>query len=389
MKTKTKNKRNKHNLFNKTKKVTIPSSTPLKIRRISDNIAGNIERNNVLFFSKRKTGIHSYSPTINQKLISLKSIPRSEIIDCNNKSAFELKEPLKINVRGKCYNYYEPQALQFLLKNLAANKHINPKKIVPPIQAQSNCWFNAMFVTFFVSDKGRKFFHFFRQLMIEGKQKDGSIIPNNLTNAFSLLNFAVEACLTGNKYAYELNTNSIIGDIYKNIPPSYKKQHSIIVDVGNAGNPLEYYISIINYLNNNSILLMLVEDSDSSWREKIIHMTKGTTHLPHIIVLEVYDDKAITFNKKPRSFMVNEAKYILDSSVVRDTTGQHFSATITCEGEQMGYDGMSFHRLVPLTWKDKLNKDFTWEFEGSNDLDETPLRWNYMKSYQLLMYYRS
>ena len=246
-----------------------------------------------------------------------------------------------------------------------------------------------MFVTFFVSDKGRKFFHFFRQLMIEGKQKDGSIIPTNLRNAFSLLNFAIEACLTGNKYAYELNTNSIIHDIYQNIPSSYKKQHSIIVDVDNAGNPLEYYMSIINYLNNNSILLMLVEDSDSLWREKIIHMTRGTTHLPHIIVLEVYDDKAGGFNEKPRSFMVNEAKYVLDSSVVRDTTMQHFSATITCEGQQMGYDGMSFHRLVSLTWKDKLNKDFTWEFKGSDNTDGTPLKWNYMKSYQLLMYYRS
>ena len=389
MKTKTNNKKIKKLSFNKTKKVSIPSSTPLKIQKISDNIAGNIERNNTLFFSKRKTGIHSYSPTINQKLVSLKSIPRSEIIDCNNKSAFELKEPLKINVRSKCYNYYEPQAIQFLLKNLAANKHINPKKIVPPIQSQSNCWFNAMFVTFFVSDKGRKFFHFFRQLMIEGKQKDGSIIPANLRNAFSLLNFAIEACLTGNKYAYELNTNSIIHDIYQNIPSSYKKQHSIIVDVDNAGNPLEYYMSIIHYLNNNSILLMLVEDSDSLWREKIIHMTKGTTHLPHIIVLEVYDDKAGRFNEKPRSFTVNEAKYVLDSSVVRDTTRQHFSATITCEGQQMGYDGMSFHRLVPLTWKDKLNKDFTWEFKGSDNTDGTPLKWNYMKSYQLLMYYRS
>ena len=389
MKTKTNNKKIKQLSFNKTKKVSIPSSTPLKIQKISDNIAGNIERNNTLFFSKRKTGIHSYSPTINQKLVSLKSIPRSEIIDCNNKSAFELKEPLKINVRGKCYNYYETEAIKFLLKNLAANKHINPKKIVPPIQSQSNCWFNAMFVTFFVSDKGRKFFHFFRQLMIEGKQKDGSIIPTNLRNAFSLLNFAIEACLTGNKYAYELNTNSIIHDIYQNIPSSYKKQHSIIVDVDNAGNPLEYYMSIINYLNNNSILLMLVEDSDSLWREKIIHMTKGTTHLPHIIVLEVYDDKAGRFNEKPRSFTVNEAKYVLDSSVVRDTTRQHFSATITCEGQQMGYDGMSFHRLVPLTWKDKLNKDFTWEFKGSDNTDGTPLKWNYMKSYQLLMYYRS
>ena len=389
MKSKTNNKRIKQLSLNKTKKVSIPSSTPLKIQKISDNIADNIERNNTLFFSKRKTGIHSYSPTINQKLVSLKSISRSEIIDCNNKSAFELKESLKINVRGKCYNYYEHEAIQFLLKKLSANKHINPKKIVPPIQSQSNCWFNAMFVTFFVSDKGRKFFHFFRQLMIEGNQKDGSIIPTNLRNAFSLLNFAIEACLTGNKYAYELNTNSIIHDIYQNIPSSYKKQHSIIVDVDNAGNPLEYYISIINYLNNNSILLMLVEDSDSLWREKIIHMTRGTTHLPHIIVLEVYDDTVGVFDEKPRSFTVNEAKYVLDSSVVRDITRQHFSATITCEGQQMGYDGMSFHRLVPLTWKDKLNKDFTWEFEGSDNTDGTPLKWNYMKSYQLLMYYRS
>ena len=28
-------------------------------------------------------------------------------------------------------------------------------------QAQSNCWFNTMFVMFFISDKGRKFFSTF------------------------------------------------------------------------------------------------------------------------------------------------------------------------------------------------------------------------------------
>jgi hypothetical protein len=66
-----------------------------------------------------------------------------------------------------CVPYYEPKAVKFLLKNLSANKHIKIDKIIPPIQSQSNCWFNTMFVTLFVSDKGRKFFHFFRQLMIE------------------------------------------------------------------------------------------------------------------------------------------------------------------------------------------------------------------------------
>jgi hypothetical protein len=55
----------------------------------------------------------------------------------------------------------------------------------------------------------------------------------------------------------------------------------------------------------------------------------------------------------------------------------------------MGYDGMSFHRLVSLDWKQRLNTNINWQFEGTNDNDGTPLEWNFMKSYQLLMYYRS
>jgi hypothetical protein len=54
----------------------------------------------------------------------------------------------------------------------------------------------------------------------------------------------------------------------------------------------------------------------------------------------------------------------------------------------MGYDGMSFHRIVKLKWKDKINKNYNWQFEGTTDYDGTPLEWNFTKSYQLLMYYR-
>jgi hypothetical protein len=133
--------------------IKIPSITPIKI---SNKI------NNAL----RKG---SYSPTINKQLITLKSIDREDLMDCNIEAAYQLKEPLQIGVKEKCYYYYLPEAKRFLLRNLAANKHIDPNKVVPPIQSHSNCWFNAMFVTFFVSDKGRKFFHFLCQLMIEGK----------------------------------------------------------------------------------------------------------------------------------------------------------------------------------------------------------------------------
>ena len=140
--------------------------------------------------------ISSYSPTINKDLITLSTIPREEIQSCNLQNAYLLKEPLKIAVSHKfgnilCLEYYKPEAEKLLLKNLKANKHVNPKKIVPPIQSHGNCWFNAMFANFFISDKGRKFFQFFRQLMIKGTQKNKSPIPDNLRDVFALLNFGI------------------------------------------------------------------------------------------------------------------------------------------------------------------------------------------------------
>ena len=359
------------------REIIVPNSTPLSIRKISNKIA-------------RKLVSGSYAPTINQALVTLKSIPRKDLLNCNIEAAFKLKEPLQIGIPGtkKCYNYHTVEAQKFLLMNLAADKHIDPKKIIPPIQAQSNCWFNTMFVTFFISDKGRKFFHFLRQLMIEGKQQDGTVIPDKLRDAFALLNFGIDACLTGNEYAYKLNTNSIIHLIYKAIPKSYIQEYPYIIDVDKAGNPLLYYISIINYLNNRSIQILFIRDANSNWKEKVIETVPKMGHLPHIIVFEIYDETASEFNKKPLSFVVNEGKYEIDSAVVRDVSKQHFCATLTCEGKEMGYDGMSFHRLVSLNWKNNLNSNISWQFEGTKDYDGTPLEWNFMKSYQLLMYYR-
>ena len=371
----------KHNKTVKRKReILVPSKTPKVIRNISNRIAGKLASN-------------SYSPTINNELVSLKSIPRKELLDCNIEAAFHLKEPLQIGIPGKlydnrCFYYYMPEAKKFLLRNLAADKHIIPSKIIPPIQSQSNCWFNAMFVTFFVSDKGRKFFHFLRQLMIEGKQKDGSVIPTKLRDAFALLNFGIDACLTGNEYAYKLNTNSIIHLLYESIPKSYRDNDQYIVDVDKASNPLLYYIGIINFLNNTSIQMLFIRYADSKWKDKIVENVQKMAHLPHIIVLEVFDDMAGEFNKKPVSFTVNNGKYYIDSAVVRDINKEHFCAAITCEGKEMGYDGMSFHRLVPLEWKHKMNTNISWQFEGTNNYDGKPLEWNFMKSYQLLMYYR-
>ena len=376
------NHRRKHYRTMRTYDLIIPNSTPLRIRKISNRIDNALTKGNNALTKG------SYSPTINKQLVTLKSMDREDLLNCNTEKAFRLKEPLQIGIKNKCYYYYTPEAKRFLLQNLRANKHIDPKKVIPPIQSHSNCWFNAMFATFFVSDKGRKFFHFLRQLMIEGKQQDGTVIPNNLRDAFALLNFGVDACLTGNEFAYQLNTNSIIHLLYKGIPDSYKTKYPYIVDIDEAGNPLLYYTSIINYLHNSSIQVLFIRNTNSKWKQLVTESILKSSHLPHIIVLEVYDEFASEFNKKPILFSVKDAKYQIDSAVVRDISKQHFCSTITCEGKEMGYDGASFHRLVPLAWKNIMNKDMDWEFEGTKDYNGKMLKWNFMKSYQLLMYYR-
>jgi hypothetical protein len=369
--------------------LVIPSSTPVQVRKISNKINAALIKDSFDLTKGRfasKTG--SYSPTINQQLVTLKSIERTNLMDCNTEEAFKLKDSLQIGINSKCYYYYTREAKKFLLQNLASNKHIDYKKIIPPIQSHSNCWFNAMFVTFFVSDKGRKFFHFLRQLMIEGKQQDGTAIPENLSDAFALLNFGIDACLTGNEFAYTLNTNAIIHKLYKEMPDSYKTKYPYIVDIDEAGNPLLYYISIINYLHNNSIQLLFIRDANNNWKNDVTLAVQKMANLPHIIVLEIYDENASEFKKKPLTFSLKDAKYEIDSAVIRDISKQHFCTTITCEGKEIGYDGASFHRLVPLSWKNKINSNIEWEFEGTKDYDGTSLKWSFSKSYQLLMYYR-
>ena len=82
-------------------------------------------------------------------------------------------------------------------------------------------------------------------------------IPQKLRNGFALLNYAIEACLTGNKYAYILDTNAIIRNIYDAVPESYKDKLPYITNVDEAGNPMRYYGSIIHYLHNIQYCLYL------------------------------------------------------------------------------------------------------------------------------------
>ena len=46
------------------------------------------------------------------------------------------------------------------------------------------------------------------------------------------------------------------------------------------------------------------------------------------------------------------------------------------------FDGASFSRLSPYNWRDVLNRDIKWGFEGHT------LKWSFMKGYQMLFYYK-
>ena len=369
----------------------LKSRTPRDIGRVSELIAESLPQGKEKGLG-RGTQNPLYEPTINQELVTLHSIPRGNMQNCNNERAFQLLEPLKIAIQGSssfsffgntCVPYSSTKAKEFLLRNLSANKHVNPDIIVPPMQSQSNCWFNTMFTTLFISDKGRTFFHYFRELMIRGKQANGSPIPTKLADAFALLNFAVDSALTGSSYAYELNTNQIIEQIYQSIPEKYRARFPYLVGVDKASNPIRYYGSILQYLDERSLQILFLSDmkSGSDWRTRVTRDMTTQPHIPHVIIFEIFDDESKTM-QKPTHFTVENADYELDSCVVRDTSKQHFCATLLCEGKQMAYDGMSFHRLVPMTWKPMINTGDSWTFEGS------PLTWRYTEGYQLLLYYR-
>jgi hypothetical protein len=351
--------------------------------------------------------VASFSPEVNRELVSMKTIARNTVDDCDT---FMGNTP-KIRIRnGKCLPFNNIEVQDYLLTNLSSKSNIDCNKIVAPRQVASNCWFNTMFMTCFVSDKGRKFFRFFRQLMIKGVTSKGVPIAKDLHIALFKLNMAIEAVLgsgsnnsnpVSRKMALNMNTNVIIQKVYDSIPPAFRRD---IYGKNKAGNPLFYYQAIISYLGDNSVNILNVHtnlSNENYWGhnwEQAIYTTMGyhgKEALPDVIVLEFMDepdDVNPSFapskkSNKPLEFTVKsktgDAKYTLDSCVIRDIEKHHFASTLTCNKKPFGFDGISFGRLNAFSWKKLINVNKNWTFEGSDT------EWNFRNGYQLLYYYRN
>lgn len=343
--------------------------------------------------STRKRSLRkSYAPTINQQLVTLRTTKRKTIQakDCN-KNPFIIKNPedFKLKINGVCYSFFEKPAIEYLLHNLAANKHVDPKVLITPKQYDSNCWFNVMFVTYFISDKGRLFFHFLRQLMITGTQANGTPLDPELWKTFSLLNYFVDISNKGDPLAKNINTNAIILKLYHIIK---NKSQTKIYNIHQAGNPITYYGAIINYLNNQDLNILQIF-CEPQWKQsveiqltKFLDKTKGK--MPHIILLEFSVSVSQNVEKTRSTEMtLNNKKYRLDSACIIDIEREHFSSCLTLERQDYMYDGMSNHRLFKKPWKSLLNSNVEWSFPGSTNYDGTSKKWCFLNSYHILFYY--
>ena len=408
-KSKSKTKKNK----NKDTIIYLKNNTPLNNQLLAKEFiapsSSNIFDNNIEIN-------RSFSPEINNNLITMISdnISNAPIAECNNTSIMKQKQiatfkkhsdkstKFLVNIgttaNPKCVDFDTVKAKEVLLEELAKSKHINSANIIAPKQLYGNCWFNTMFMTFCVSDKGRKFFRFFRQLMIEGKTTAGKKIKNKLHRALFLFNLSIEACYNlGNKaitrdLANMLDTNNIIVNIWQAMPIKYRNIG--IVDVDDANNPLDFYESLIDYLGNSDISILKLNNNQLAhpynFSQEIVRQYFLKKNVKADVFIIEISDGASHVMEKQTSYEITVddelIKYALDSIIIRDINKEHFCSMITCNKREFGFDGASYSRLTSFKWKNKINKNLNWSFEYANN--SPAFTWNFKSGYQILFYYR-
>ena len=252
--------------------------------------------------TKSLSKLKSFSPSVNKKLKSLQTYtPELGLFGCK-------QQEISFNVKGKreCVKWSSKKAKSQMMSNLT-NSSIGKycSDIIAPKQSQSNCWFNCLFMVFFISSKGKKFTRYLRQVMITGKRLDGSNIDKKLQWPFFLLNKCIEAVLIGDShetasnYAYLMDTNDIIREIYRNLPKKLqKKKIGMAVQTAVAWNPLTYYKGMVRYLDSplkshkkqlslDSIVLVEPITNKKDFENYVNQSHLIVPSLPDIIVVDI------------------------------------------------------------------------------------------------------
>ncbi len=324
--------------------------------------------------------ISDYSPSINRQLATLKSLSPIQAQGCADSAS--IKVQLK-NGKTKCLAWTSKRAQKIMLNNLVSKKPIDCAAITAPKQAQSNCWFNAFFVTFFISDKGRKFNRWLREVMIAGKLTDGRKISKKLHKSLFSLNKFINASLRSpyddTNFADLMDTNILIKNIFGAVGRkiNIKNNETLIAPVDKASNPLSFYRGLYEALGGDPLKWLNITSKPG-----IRRMAKLGPQFRHyeneafakVIYFEIYDAESKSFHK-PKQFIIKRREtdgiyaytYSLDSAILRNTEQFHFSAYLTCNGKDYGFDGESFSRMQPFNWKTKLNRNSQWRFAEQHE----------------------
>ena len=312
-------------------------------------------------------------------------------------------------INGDCKPYNSPEVKRYLLQQLKKNKHVNMKKLRLPNQTTNNCWFNVFFVTLFISDGGRKFFHFFRTLMINGELSQGDKIPVSIRNGFALFNYCIESCLTGAPFVENLNTNVIVHYLYESMKHFQDIEENYGLPIHSSyGIPSRYLETMISYLSLSSIKTkMLMNASDTKeflqpsisfpgYSENITieqkqiekyHLIVGGKPV-HMIVL-CYNKKTLQSGNKYVFLNINQYKYKLDSisCVARNSSGKHYCALITLNGIQYQYEGAtdSHVKIKKCNWNKWLYSIYAEDFKFA---ETSSTVFNLNDNYSYLYYYR-
>ena len=385
-------------VFTRVKKTNVRSQRiSRRAKRISRRVRSQRKKKKPLT-KKQPINMNTYTPFINRSiLLSESAVKHSDLVSpkCYEYSPNKFSS---VSIEGKCVRSYLKIAQKQLLRNmLLLEDNINPQNIISPIQKQTNCWFNTMFMTLFISDKGRKFFRFFRRLMITGKYSKGNTItPTKLRIALSNLNIAIESSLTGKINPVLNNTNNIIEQIYL----SQKKtdRHRNLKNREEYGNPFYYYMALINYLKSDNLFIKIL--GRESRPEQCFHVNlyclKDSSDMSYDMIVFETDDELSYEAKQREKLIYNGEGFVLDSCCLRDTSKKHYISFLTIQKKEYVFDGGSHKKLVEFGWKKYIDLDLELDHElmglstnvGKKWNFKQGYQWNFKQGYQYMFYYR-
>lgn len=327
----------------------------------------------------------SYSPEMKKYLIEdiTTKTKRKDLFECDKIDQVKIKQK---GGKYKCVGVKTKGGIVELLKML--HRERDPSCITGPRQEWSNCWFNTMLMSIFVSDKGFKFMKPIRQTMISGRRFDMTPLSSKAHKAFLLLNNAIQASIDCNSnFELLLHTNEIIKKLFKSIRDEAKNPEKLY-KIKQRGNPLQYYKNILHYLIKDSYdINSFIQLKNIDNTKDFTKIMKSTDKLPEILVCEIYDEQSPKINI-PDTLDTKHGKYVLDSAIIRNKKQHHFASCLTINGEQYIYDGMSFSRLTKYQWKTKLNGKYSFSFKDIDHAIGKELIFYFKKGYSLLFYYK-